>query len=323
MLLRADIEVAVPATSANLGAGYDSFGMALDVHDTVRATLHPEPVDPAHCVSVFGEGEDLLPSSRDHLVHRVTSEILAGRGLAELADRLSLACHNVIPHSRGMGSSAAAVVAGIAIADSLAKLSGLEQEDPARSLARAVGYEGHPDNAAPALFGGVTLCYPDGAGGVRSASVPVDESVRVVLVIPPERLDTGVARGLLPARVAHAEAAANSAVAGLFVHAISNAPDLLLDATVDRLHQEFRRPGMPEALARVDALRAAGLAAVVSGAGPTVAVLGTGEDLVARVTAVLGAAVPDDTSRILGTTVAAAGVTTTVTNVETRGAVIG
>ncbi|WP_349828995.1 homoserine kinase [Brevibacterium litoralis] len=312
MLARADVEVVVPATSANLGAGYDSFGMALDVHDTVRATVHPDAVDPAHCVSVFGEGEEVLPTSREHLVHRVATEILDSRGLGELADRMSLACHNVVPHSRGMGSSAAAVVAGISVAEALARESGARAEDGAARLARAVAREGHPDNAAPALFGGVTISYPCGAPGTfRSVSLEAHPDIRVALVVPAEKLDTAVARGVLPATVPHAEAAANSAVAGLFVHAVTTEPELLLDATVDRLHQKFRRPAMPAALDRVDALRAAGLAAVVSGAGPTVAVLGTGDDLGDRVRAVIG----EDGHRIVPTLVAETGATTTVTEV--------
>ncbi|MYM19415.1 homoserine kinase [Brevibacterium sp. 5221] len=303
----AAFEVTVPATSANLGAGYDSFGLALDLRDEVTASLCVEPVDPVRCVEVEGEGEGSLPGDRSHLVHRIASTVLAERGLADLADRLLLHCLNRIPQSRGMGSSASAVVAGISIADALSAGAGLPEPPAAEKLAWATRFEGHPDNAAPALYGGVSVSYADAQGRPQSASIPVDPRVSAALVIPSARLDTAVARSLIPATVPHAQAAANSAVAGLFVHAISSAPELLFDATADRLHQEFRRPAMPEALARVDALRAAGLAAVVSGAGPTVLVLGTGGDLAERT----AAALPGDDARVRGAQISEAGATTT------------
>ncbi|GAA4284037.1 homoserine kinase [Brevibacterium daeguense] len=308
MLAGLEVEVEVPATSANLGAGYDSFGMALDFRDSVHARISAEPVDPEACVTVTGEGADALPSGADHLIHRVAREILVSRGL-DVGRRMTLACTNVIPQSRGMGSSASAVVAGIAIADALSCAAGMPEASAGTKLAWATRYEGHPDNAAPALFGGVTISFTNIGGAAQSVSVPVAPELRVVLAVPETRLDTAVARALLPDTIPHAEAAANSAVAGLFVHAISHDPSLLLEATVDRLHQNYRRPAMVDSLERVDALRAAGLAAVVSGAGPTIAVLGTGADLVRRVRTVLG----DDDVRIIDTVIADAGVTTTVT----------
>jgi homoserine kinase len=308
MLAGLEVEVEVPATSANLGAGYDSFGMALDIRDSVRARIAAEPVDPEGCVTVTGEGADVLPSGADHLIHRVAREILVSRGL-DVGSRMTLECTNVIPQSRGMGSSASAVVAGIAIADALSSAAGIPEPSAGTKLAWATRYEGHPDNAAPALFGGVTISFTNIGGAAQSVSVPVAPELRVVLAVPEFRLDTAVARALLPETVPHAEAAANSAVAGLFVHAISHDPSLLLEATVDRLHQNYRRPAMVDSLERIDALRAAGLAAIVSGAGPTIAVLGTGEDLVQRVRTVLGS----DEVRIIDTVIADAGVTTTVT----------
>ena len=302
-----EVLVEVPATSANLGAGYDSFGMALDIRDAVRARITPAPIDPEACVTVSGEGADVLPRSTAHLIHRVAREVLAARGL-ELGDRLELEARNVIPQSRGMGSSASAVVAGIAIADAIGQAAGCEPETAAGRLAWATHFEGHPDNAAPALFGGVTISFTDIGGAAQSVSVPVADGVRAVLIVPETRLDTAIARSLLPETVPHTDAAANSAIAGMFAYAISHDPGMLLEATVDRLHQNYRRPAMLESLERVDALRAAGLAAVVSGAGPTVAVLGTGDDLAERVAAVLRG----DPARILATAIAPVGVLTTV-----------
>lgn len=297
------VEVTVPATSANLGAGYDSFGIALDIRDTVRALLHDEPVDPSDCVRITGEGAGVVPTGRDHLILRVIREVLGARGV-EIADRISLECHNVIAHSRGMGSSAAAVVAGIAIADAASAVVGLPAPSPEEKLAWATHFEGHPDNAAPAIFGGVTVSYSDGHGHARSVSVPVAEGISAVLIVPDERLDTSVARSLLPETVPHADATANTAIPGLFVYAIGHDPALLFDATVDRLHQNYRRPAMTASLDRVDALRGAGLAAVVSGAGPSVLVLGAEDDLAAQV----GEVLTGDSARIIPADIAETGV---------------
>lgn len=280
------VEVTAPATSANLGAGYDSFGLALGVADTVRARLADAEVSHGARAVITGEGADFLPRSGEHLILRVAEQILAARDVAG-GDRLVLECENAIPQSRGMGSSAAAVVAGLSIADAASVAAGLPETSAAEKLAWATHFEGHPDNAAPALFGGVTVSWYPEPDRASSISLPVHPEVRAAVVVPDERLDTEIARELLPRTVPHGDAAANSAVAGLFVHAICHDPSLLLDATVDRLHQEYRRPAMLASLERVDALRAAGLAAVVSGAGPTVLVLGTGEDLAERVSAVL------------------------------------
>lgn len=300
------VQLRVPATSANLGAGYDSFGMAHELFDEVTGTLCPDPVDPHTAVTVRGVGADVLPSDTSHLIHRVATEVMGHHGFPA-GRRLLLDCTNRIPQSRGLGSSASAVVAGIALADSLLRINGYGSMGPGARLAWATRYEGHPDNAAPALFGGVIVSFTDTRGVPQSVSIPVHDDVSCVLVIPDETLDTAVARSLIPNTVAHADAAANSATAGLFVHAIGNDPSLLYEATVDRLHQDYRRPAMPASLERVDALRAAGLAAVVSGAGPTVAVLGDQPDVDVRVAAVLGG----DTAEIVPTKISASGVEAT------------
>lgn len=299
------VEVTAPATSANLGAGYDSFGLALGIADTVRARLADAEVAHDARAVITGEGAEFLPRSGDHLILRIAEQILTARGVAG-GERLVLECENAIPQSRGMGSSAAAVVVGLSIADAASVAAGLPEPTAAEKLAWATHFEGHPDNAAPALFGGVTVSWYPEADRASSISLPVHPEVRAAVVVPDERLDTQIARELLPRTVPHADAAANSAVAGLFVHAICHDPSLLLDATVDRLHQEYRRPAMLTSLERIDALRAAGLAAVVSGAGPTVLVLGTGDDLADRVSAVL----TEDGSRVLQPQIAENGATT-------------
>lgn len=267
------VRLEVPATSANLGPGYDSYGLALDIVDTLTLTVHDAAVDPHRCVEVTGEGADVLPRDRSHLIMRIIGEVLDAEFpdvAAELKPRLTLECVNRIPHSRGMGSSAAAVVAGIGLAAELGAWSTGAELSRDRILEIATAVEGHPDNAAPAIFGGLTVSL---STPVKSWQVPVRTLETVTVLVPSFRLDTDVARGLIPAGIDHAIAADNSARAGLLVHGLSNDADVLFDATRDQLHQEFRRSAYPESMALVDTLRAEGLPAVISGAGPTVLVL--------------------------------------------------
>jgi homoserine kinase len=182
--------------------------------------------------------------------------------------RLHLECDNVIPHARGLGSSSAAIVAGICLARGLV-VGGPLALDDAAALTLAVELEGHPDTVAPALLGGFTIAWTDDDGS-RAAVVEVDARVQVVVLVPPTGVETSHARGLLPDVVPHLDAAANAGRAALLVHALARAPELLLAATDDRLHQAHREPAMPASLALVRALRSEGVAAVVSGAGPTV-----------------------------------------------------
>ncbi len=265
MRLAADhVRVRVPATSANLGPGFDALGVALALHDVVdvRAVSTAGAV-----VDVVGEGAGRVPEGEDHLVVRAIREGLDHAGASQVG--LHLTCTNAIPHGRGLGSSAAAVVAGLLVARGL--VAEPEALDDAALLALATTMEGHPDNAAPALLGGVTVAWTDDA--VRAARLPVHPDVLPVAIVPPHQLSTRRARGVLPAQVPHADAAFEAGRAALLVEALGRRPDLLFPATEDRLHQEYRRAVMPESLALVGALRARGVAAVVSGAGPTVLAL--------------------------------------------------
>jgi homoserine kinase len=267
------LRLEVPATSANLGPGYDAFGLALDIVDTLTLSVREAPVDEANCVTVTGEGADVLPRDRTHLVMRVLAEVFAAEfpnAEPGLLDRIELDCRNRIPHSRGLGSSAAAVVAGIGLAAELGHWATGQPLTRKRILEIATGYEGHPDNAAPAIFGGLTVSLSDPA---RSWQVPVRTLETVTVLVPSVRLDTDIARGLIPADIAHPVAAENSARAGLLIHGLVNDASALFDATDDRLHQEFRRSAYPQSMDLVDALRDRGLPAVISGAGPTVLVL--------------------------------------------------
>ncbi|MGC5628385.1 homoserine kinase [Georgenia sp. Z1344] len=264
------VAVRVPATSANLGPGFDSLGLALGLHDDleVRATTG------AARVTVTGEGADSLPEGEDHLVVRAVRLGLEAAGAPQVG--LDLRATNRIPHGRGLGSSAAAVVAGLLAARGLldpgAGEAGGPLDDPS-VLALATELEGHPDNAAPALLGGATVAWIDDDEGPTAVRLALAPAIDPTVVVPVDRLSTTTARAALPASVPHADAARTAGRAALLVHALAGAPERLLAATVDWLHQEHRRASMPATLALVDELRAQGLPAVVSGAGPSVLVL--------------------------------------------------
>lgn len=255
------VRVTVPATSANLGPGFDALGLALDLRDEVEA----EVVSSGLVVEVSGAGADDVPRDDRHLIVR------AMRAAFELMDAeppgLVLRCRNAIPHARGLGSSSAAIVAGVTLARALVAGGSLMTDDD--TLFRlAASLEGHPDNVAPAFYGGFVISgREDDFFAVRSA---VDPRVSTVVFVPPTPVRTDVARGLLPESVPHHDAAANSGRTALLVAALAGQPELLHLATRDFLHQDYREPAMPDSLALVRSLRADGVAAIVSGAGPTV-----------------------------------------------------
>jgi homoserine kinase len=264
------VTVEVPATSANLGPGFDCLGLALDLHDTLTGEVAASGL----VVELEGEGAGSLPRDERHLV--VRSMRAAFDALGVTPPGLVLRAVNRIPQSRGLGSSSAAIVGGLALARALVEGGSTELDDTAL-LRLATAIEGHPDNVAPALLGGFVVSGHDGVE-TWGVPAPVLPAVSAVAFVPPGGVSTEVARGLLPAEVPHATAAANSGRAALLVAALAGATDHLFRATEDFLHQDFRRPAMPESLALVDSLRSAGLAAVVSGAGPTVLVLTAQDD---------------------------------------------
>jgi homoserine kinase len=258
--LPSSVRVRVPATSANLGPGFDALGLALNLHDEVTARVSGTGVR----VRVTGEGADELPSDESHLVVRcmlATFDLLGGG-----PPGLELICDNRIPQARGLGSSSAAIVAGILAARALVPDAVLDDQ---AVLRLATEFEGHPDNAAPCLLGGITIAWLSDSGAEAARLEPAP-GVHPVVFVPEERGLTAHARAALPATVPHADAAFNAGRAALLVHALTSAPDLLLPATEDRLHQDYRAPGTPATAALVRKFRAAGIPAVVSGAGPSV-----------------------------------------------------
>jgi len=257
------VQVSVPATSANLGPGFDSLGIALGLRDVLTGEVVAEP---GFDVTVTGMGEDEVPLDETHLVYQAMCEAFAEMRCE--VPGLRLRCDNVIPHSRGLGSSSAAIVGGICLARGLVAGGSLLMDDDA-VFTLAARMEGHPDNVAPAFYGGFTIAIWHG-GTYQATAVAVDPRVKVLAFVPPEPLKTSVARGLLPDTVSHADAVADAARTALLVVALSGRPELLHAATEDFLHQRYREPAMPESLRLVRDLRDDGVAAVISGAGPTV-----------------------------------------------------
>jgi homoserine kinase len=255
------VRVTVPATSANLGPGFDALGLALGLHDEVEARVTGGGLD----IEVSGEGaSDIAGAGEKHLIVRAVRAAFDDLGVGQ-PPGLALRCVNRIPHGRGLGSSAAAIVAGVLAARALA---GAERDLDAE-LALANQIEGHPDNVAPCLYGGLTIAWLT-AGRAAAIRLEVLASVRPVAFIAPVPVSTEVARGLLPASVPHADAAKNAGRAALLVAALTARQEALLDATEDLLHQDYRAPAMPATHELVRMLRAAGVPAVVSGAGPSV-----------------------------------------------------
>ena len=288
----------VPGSSANLGPGYDAVGLALELRDELEVEVlpadHPAAAAaptgaPGAVVAVEGQGVGRVGEGEGHLVVRALRAALARAGAPQPV--LGLRCRNGVPFGRGAGSSAAAVVGGVVLARGLLEDPSALDDEVALDVAATM--EGHADNAAASLLGGVTLGWvegaaddgDDGAGmplpgrraGLRFRAVRVEPhpDLRVVLAVPGVELLTATARAMLPAVVPHADAAFVAGRSALLPQALSRVPELLLPATADRLHQRYRATAAPATAALVADLRGRGLAAAVSGAGPSVVVLGT------------------------------------------------
>ena len=272
------VRVSVPATSANLGPGYDTLGLALALRDDLQIGIDPDDVAASTHVEVTGEGARDIPLDDTHLVASTIRSVFARIGFPQPG--LTIQAVNAIPHGQGLGSSAAAIVAGVAAALTLAAGLGAPADDGflsldhAAILAIAAELEGHPDNVAPCVLGGLTVAWCDAMGVGHGVSLAT-AAWHPVVVVPSDRLATLTARALLPTTVDHAWPPRNVARAALLVAVLTGQADAahLLVATEDGLHQPFRSGAMPGAARILGDLRAAGVAAVVSGAGPSLLAL--------------------------------------------------
>jgi homoserine kinase len=269
------IQVQVPATSANLGPGFDSFGLAFGMYDRYVAQILDEGgLD----IDVTGEGSDEVPRTDKNLLVKAINkgfDYLGGRPKG-----LAVRALNVIPHGRGLGSSASAIIGGLVLARSLV-LTGSDKMSDEVLLNLATEMEGHPDNVAAALFGGATIAWQDlvkGKSVAHAVHLPVDPRIKVMAFIPASPLATSKARKMLPESISFADAQRNTTNAALMTQALTIRPDLLFTATEDFMHQSYRQEAMPSSFALMTKLRAAGIAAFISGAGPTVLALHTEGD---------------------------------------------
>ena len=261
------VSVKVPATSANLGPGFDTLGLALALYDNLEVSVRDEP---GVYVDVIGVGAGEVPTDESNLVVASIAHTFAAYGIP--MPGLNLVAHNEIQHGRGLGSSGAAIVSGVMAAKGL--LEGIVEIDSNELLRLATELEGHPDNVAPALFGGLTIAWVDGQGP-QHKKLAVHRGVSPLVLVPVATMSTALARSLQPESVPHEDAIFNVSRSALLIAALIQSPELLLAATEDRLHQDYRAAAMPETNELVHLLRERGYAAVVSGAGPSLLVLGS------------------------------------------------
>ncbi|CAB4736511.1 MAG: homoserine kinase [Actinobacteria bacterium] len=271
-------QVSVPATSANLGPGFDSLGLALELRDRYAAQILD---DATFDVDVSGEGSAEVKTDKNNLV--IKAMLHGFEHMGQKPKGIALRQLNVIPHGRGLGSSAAAIVGGLALARALV-LGGDQLLTDEEMISLGTQLEGHPDNIAAAVLGGATIAWTTVANDSTENSghgvaISVDPKIKALVFIPEAHLATSKARKLLPETIPHQDAVLNASRAALLVHAIQSRPDLLLEATEDLLHQNYRAEAMPKSMALVNKLRAAGVPAMISGAGPSVLVLHTLDDL--------------------------------------------
>lgn len=262
------VTVRVPGSSANLGPGFDTLGLALSIYDVVEI----EVIDDGLIVEVYGEGEGELPLDASHLVVKACIATLAAAG--ETAPGLKVVCHNTIPQSRGLGSSAAAATAGVIAGHALAG----EVFSTDQLVQLAAEYEGHPDNSSASVLGHAVVSWTDTQGEhpqYHAVTLPVHPEIQATAFVPNFHASTAEIRKVLPSNVSHVDARFNAARSALLTVALQHDPSLLMAATEDRLHQPYRAEVLATTTKWVKTLREAGYAAFVSGAGPTCLALST------------------------------------------------
>ncbi|KGF23134.1 homoserine kinase [Corynebacterium tuscaniense] len=263
--------VTVPGSTANLGPGFDTLGLAVGIYDTVEV----EVTDSGLEVEIFGEGANELPRDSSHLVVKAINSALHAADAH--APGLKVTCTNNIPQSRGLGSSASAAVAGVIAGNTLAG-SPLSTDDV---IQLSSAFEGHPDNAAASVVGGAVVSWTDiPVDGVsqpvyRAVPLTVHPDIKATALVPDFHASTNAVRKVLPSHVTHTDARFNVSRTAVMTVAIQTHPEFLWEGTRDRLHQPYRADVLPVTAEWVNRLRNRGYAAFLSGAGPTAMVLST------------------------------------------------
>ncbi|EFK54194.1 homoserine kinase [Corynebacterium genitalium ATCC 33030] len=261
--------VTVPGSSANLGPGFDTLGLALGIYDTVEVEVTSSGLE----VEIFGEGADDLPRDGSHLVVKAIRQALKAADVD--APGLKVTCTNNIPQSRGLGSSASAAVAGVVAANTLAG----DVLDTEEIVQISSSFEGHPDNAAASVLGQAVVSWTDiPVDGVshpvyRAVQLPVHPDIKATALVPSFHASTNAVRKVLPSHVTHTDARFNVSRTAVMTVAVQHHPELLWEGTRDRLHQPYRADVLPVTAEWVNRLRNRGYAAYLSGAGPTAMVL--------------------------------------------------
>ena len=263
--------VTVPGSTANLGPGFDTLGLAVGIYDTVEVEVTASGLD----VEIFGEGANDLPRDASHLVVKAINSALHAADAH--APGLKVTCTNNIPQSRGLGSSASAAVAGVIAGNTLAG-SPLSTDDV---IQLSSAFEGHPDNAAASVVGGAVVSWTDiPVDGVsqpvyRAVPLKVHPDIKATALVPNFHASTNAVRKVLPSHVTHTDARFNVSRTAVMTVAIQTHPEFLWEGTRDRLHQPYRADVLPVTAEWVNRLRNRGYAAFLSGAGPTAMVLST------------------------------------------------
>jgi len=258
------IKIRVPATTANLGPGFDCLGLALKLY----LNLEIEQIEEGLIIEYQGEGADKFSSKKDTLIRKSAELVLKKTGQDKSKKGLKIKVFNQIPITRGLGSSASAIIGGIVGAAKLYNINLTNQE----MLELALPLEGHMDNIVPALIGGLTLAYKTGQEEIKWARIKTPRDLRVVVAIPDFTLSTEKMRKALPQKVALPEAVFNLSRSALLVNALQNSDwDVLAEAMEDRLHQPYRAPFIPGIEDIFLKIKKTGLAGVaLSGSGPSV-----------------------------------------------------
>lgn len=263
--------VKVPASSANLGPGFDTLGLALSLYDHVEV----EVVESGLEVVVSGEGEGEVPLDERHLVVKALRAALKAADVT--ASGLRVVCTNAIPQSRGMGSSASAAAAGVAAANGLADFA----LDNDTMVQLASTFEGHPDNAAASILGAGIVSWTNTPIDGRTAPqyfarrIEVHPDIKATAFIPDFHASTEAVRRVLPSDISHLDARFNVSRTAVMTVALRDDPSLLWEGTRDRMHQTYRAEVLPVTAEWVNRLRNLGYPAYLSGAGPTIMVLST------------------------------------------------